>query len=276
MSDEKHLEQLLISQSKHGNYQMLPTVLINKIPELGKYSQSRRFDDRRYQWFSEKLNFTNKSVLDIGANIGYFSFRLAIEKNAKVTAYEPYLKHFDAIKSIKTILELYDDQITPINKGVELNDIENLPEQDIVLFFNVIQHAGEDFDCKYVHNKTEWEKYAIEYLHRLTYKAKYIVFQQGYTWLGHAGKLCQDENIIDFTATILRKANWNIKCCGIIKDVSNPTYSDFEVALQNNIHPITNKWQRIKLNILRKIRISNNDYRFMQRPIFICTSRSSG
>ncbi len=72
--------------------------------------------------------------MDIGANIGYFSFRLASEKNALITIYEPHDQHIKAIESIKSILGIPGKKINCVNRGVGLDDINNLPEQDIVLF----------------------------------------------------------------------------------------------------------------------------------------------
>jgi 2-polyprenyl-3-methyl-5-hydroxy-6-metoxy-1,4-benzoquinol methylase len=74
------LISLLSSKSKHGNYQMLPPQLLNKLPELKQYSHTRRLDDKRYEWIVNNIDLSKKSIIDIGANVGYFSIRFASEK----------------------------------------------------------------------------------------------------------------------------------------------------------------------------------------------------
>jgi hypothetical protein len=262
--------KLLSSQAKHGCYQMLPPSLLSVMPELEKYNFSRRLDSKRYEWFAERLDFTGKKVLDIGANIGYFSFRLALGESAIITVYEPYKIHAEAIQEIQKIVKVKNDEFTCVNKGVGLNDIEYLPEQDIILFFNVLQHAGEDFDKDLIEKIDQWKDYAIQYLNKLTFKARYLIFQLGYTWLGDSGYLCKDEEIIDFTVSILNKTGWTIRNCGVISNVINPVYKDLIINNKHNKHPIINRKDMLVSKSLNKIKLLKLDYRFMQRPLFIC------
>ena len=132
----KELIQLFESEAKHGLYQMLPPELIKKYPKLQKNSYSRRLDDKRYEWFAEKINFSNKKIIDIGANIGYFSFRLYKEKNAKITTYEPNKKHNEAISKVKKELNI-NENFSNIAKGIDKavtnkHSIKNSP-----LFFSI-------------------------------------------------------------------------------------------------------------------------------------------
>jgi len=264
------IKAYLLSQTKHGLYQNLPPSLLKQMPELEKFSFSRRLDDKRFNWFSDKLDFDGKKVMDIGANIGYFSFRLNTEKNAALTIYEPHTEHIRAIESIKSILQITDNNIRCINQGVALDDIKNLPEQDIVLLFNVLQHAGEDFDKKYVPDISHWHKYTIKYLKALSEKANQMVFQMGYAWLGHEDNFCEDKDIISFTIDLLKESGWNIKNCGVIGNVINPTYVDFPLDDANANHPIINPVDRFTSKALNKLKILKKDYLFMQRPVFIC------
>lgn len=266
------IKAYLLSQSKHGLYQMLPPTLIKKMPELEKFSFSRRLDDKRYEWFSEKLDFDGKRVMDIGGNIGYFSFRLASEKNAHLTIYEPQEQHIKAIESIKPIIDMPDEKVKCVNQGVGLDDIKTLPEQDIILLFNVLQHAGEDYDKKYVPDISHWRDYTISYLQALRSKTKNMVFQMGYTWLGHEDSFCHEEDFITFTVKLLEDAGWKINNCGVIGNVLNPHYVDLEFNEPDAKHPIINQFDMFTAKGLNKLKIVRRDYSFMQRPVFICNS----
>lgn len=265
------LKELLITKSKHGNYEMLPPALLKFDPSLSSYSNSVRLDQQRYDWFSNKINFEGRNLLDIGANIGYFSLRLATEHNATVTAYEPFKPHSQCIELSKKILNLTDDQFKVVNEGVSFDRISTLKKVDIILFLNVLQHAGEDYDREYVHDLTEWREYAVQYLNKLKEVGEYLVFQTGYTWLGHEDKLCKDKEILDYTIKILSDSGWSIISCGIIADASNPTYIDHKInESQINPLPLTSKWDSMNLSLKKRILGYKYDYRFMQRPIFIC------
>ncbi len=266
----EEIKAYLLSQTKHGLYQMLPPSLIAKVPELEKFSFTGRFDDKRFDWFSNKLDFDGKKVMDIGANIGYFSFRLSSEKNALLTIYEPHQPHIKAIESIKSVLKIPDKKINCVNQGVGLDDIKNLPEQDIVLLFNVLQHAGEDYDKKYVKEISQWRDYTVKYLRALRGKAENMVFQMGYSWLGHEDNFCNDKDIIPFTVSLLQDAGWKIKHCGVIGNVFNTYYIDCAFAGPKAKHPIINQFDWFISRTMNKLKILKKDYLFMQRPVFIC------
>ncbi len=267
--NKEQLINLLTTNAKHGNYQQIPPILLDKIPELKKLQKnSIRLDEQRYEWFSEKLDFKNKNVLDIGANTGYFSIRLSTEKDAQVIAYEPFEKHYKAIVEIKNFLSLPDNKLKVEKKGIAINDIEKLPNVDIILFFNVIQHAGEDFDSDKVKNINQWYNYAVEYLQKLAQKANYIVFQMGYSWLGHNGVFCPENQIIEFTLKLFKDAKLQIKHFAVIKNPLLPKYID--ITPENHLkHPILKFPKKYTLEIFKKLKLTHNNYRFMQRPILI-------
>ncbi|MBT8507874.1 hypothetical protein AZH53_05535 [Methanomicrobiaceae archaeon CYW5] len=273
MQELEDIRKLLDARSKHGHYQMLPPALINIEPTLSRFSHSRRLDNERYEWFSKKINFKNKRILDIGANIGYFSFRLATEMQGNLTTYEPFIDHSIAIDTCKRILGLDDNSFNNVNQGVSLKDIKNLKRYDIVLFFNVLQHAGEDFDSNFVRSVDDWRDYAVQYLTELRNITEYLIFQTGYTWLGHEGKFCDDDDILDFTIDLLRDAGWNIEYCGVVTNHQSPNYVDYEISNDSkNVHPLISFWTKYGIIFKNKFFNANLDYRFMERPLFICKS----
>lgn len=270
MSIIEEFTSYIKSQGKHGFYQLLPPALINKYNELQELPyKSIRLDDKRYEFFTKHLNTSKARVTDIGANIGYFSFRLATEKKCSVVMYEPFEDHYKAINSIGSMLEAQDN-IKAVNDGVTLSNIDSLEKTDILLLFNVLQHAGEDFDKDIVKSKNDWYQYAVEYLTKLRSKSKYLVFQNGYSWLGHDVELCARENILPFSKQLLEDAGWTVKHCGMVKNYSTKEYID--IPLNAVSGPTTNKLKYLEYGIKYRLGLALPNYQFIQRPIYICES----
>jgi hypothetical protein len=270
MQSNKQLIQFLKSESKHGNYQYLPPKLVEVYPELEELNvNNMRLDDKRYEYFTQKLSFQNKRVTDIGANIGYFSFRLATEFNSHVTTYEPNSAHYQAINAISSILSLNTSQITNINEGIDFNAIDKLSETDILLFFNVIQHAGEDYDAAMVPTVSDWYKYAVAFLTKLRSKTQYMVFQSGYSWLGHKEDLCAKKEIIKFSVKLLKDAGWDVQHCGVVQNYQTCNYQDVDIT-HTQTHPILTPIKFFEYGVKYRLGFKMPNYRFIQRPIFIC------
>ena len=90
------------SSDRFSNYQGLPEFIFDKIPELRnlKYKRNQiNLDYGRYKWLKENLNYKLSSVLDIGANLCYFSFSLVNDLSVKVDSYEPYKIYYDVKKT---------------------------------------------------------------------------------------------------------------------------------------------------------------------------------
>ncbi len=266
------LIQNLQNLSKHGMYQMLPPALIKKHPELGRYSYTRRLDNKRYNWFSEKIDFNGKQVFDIGANIGYFSFRLAEEKEACIKVYEPCAAHAKAMENIRKIVGLSEERFQINNSSVAMDSVDYLPNADIILFFNIIQHAGEDYAEDMIKNLPQWRNYACNFLEKLSLKSKYLVFQMGYTWLGHKEKFVSDKAILPYTVDLLEKSNWEVKHIGIQTSLFKDDYVD--VVKINNLPFLHTKSMKFIDKVLKKIGVIENDLRFKQRPIFVCQTKN--
>ena len=260
------------SEGKHGLYQLLPPALIQKYPELQNLPyNSMRLDDKRYNFLVKSINIKDLKVTDIGSNIGYFSFRLATEKSCKVLMYEPYNDHFKAIGEIRNLLDLDEKTVEIRNEGVDLDAIDGLKPTDVILLFNVLQHAGEDFDKIRVQKVEDWYAFAVEYLTKLRAKTKYLVFQNGYSWLGHSKELCNKEEIIAFTIKLLKEAGWQIEKCGIVTNFKTHDYREFDIE-KTTKNPIFNPFKYFEYGVKYRLGFNVPNHRFIQRPIFICKS----
>jgi hypothetical protein len=270
---QTQLLALLQEGSKHGSYQMLPPCVASLEEGLPRSSGTSRWDDRRYEWFERAMDLplADRTVLDIGANIGYFSLRLAGEHSASVLSYEPHAPHARAIAFLRGFCGLDPDRVRIEPRGVGLRDIPSLPKASLIVLLNVLQHAGQDFDADLVPSIAHWRRYAVEYLHALRGRAPRLFFQLGYTWLGSRGKLCKDADIIDFTLSLVTEAGWRVGRCGLIRRLRDrPVYEDCPVSagsanralLRGRAAPIRSVWRRFWPQ-------RANRYRFAQRPLWL-------
>lgn len=276
-SPEENLARLLRAEGKHALYQMLPPSFPGGAA-VPAPTGTPRLDDRRWEFLREHLPepVAGRTVVDVGANIGYFAFRLAGDLGANVVAYEPHAPHAQAMRLIRQACGLDEGRFEVRNSGVGLRDIESLPSSSLLLLLNVLQHAGQDYDADLVPNVGAWRGYAVEYLRRLRSRTSRLFFQLGYTWLGHADPLCRDEAIIDFTLGIVGEAGWRVEACGAIRELgADPRYEEYLLAIggANRIYlPARRHRWRSKLSMLispERERRRRNLYRFAQRPLWI-------
>jgi hypothetical protein len=89
-----------------------------------------------------------------------------------------------------------------------------MEQHDILLNYNVLHHAGVDFDTDMIASVEEYEAYATEYLKRMAGKTKKMVFQIGSNWGGNKQKpiipLSDDAEKIAFNARLFKNAGWKI------------------------------------------------------------------
>ena len=275
------LFNLLTHQSKHGCYQTLPPKLLNQYPELNCVSYDRRLDKFRYKWITNHLNFHKKKVVEIGANIGYFSTRIADEFDAMVHAYEANSYHKKAIKLISSLMNIPNNRLIIHNKTVSFYNDESLEGGDVLILLNVLHHAGEDFMSKEVITLNAWGKNVKGILQSLSGKFNFLVFQMGYTWKGWADEIVPPYKIVDFTLSLLEQSGWRIKHIGIQKFIFNFNYFDISFTKRNQQLPVwlySNQYKYISkvASILRRLHLNKlGDLRFRQRPMIICEKGSA-
>jgi SAM-dependent methyltransferase len=181
MSSLDRLNALYRQQSKHSQYQVLPPKLRQLLATEGLETHSRH-EDERFLFINSVLDFAGRTVVDIGANTGYFTFR-AIEAGARqVLSYEGNPAHADFIRLSAEVLKIGDHlQI----RGSYLNlPTETLGEScDIVLALNVLHHIGDDFGDTSL-DATSARALVSEGIRQLLRRCGYLVLQLGYSWKG--------------------------------------------------------------------------------------------
>jgi hypothetical protein len=112
-----------------------------KIKKSGIRTCSDRYEGLKFLFNKYNRPF---SILDIGANFGYFSIRAAEEYNAISTMIQP------APQSTKILLDLCEENshlnLITLNKrinGQELKELSKCERFDVVLALNVVHHIKE-------------------------------------------------------------------------------------------------------------------------------------
>ncbi len=274
----KKIIDLINADGKHASYQELPAILRNSYGDLLKEMNwiPSRLDIPRLKWVIDSLNAKKiNKIVDIGANTGFFSFELMKAFGATCTAYEPHAPHAKAMGVIKEICNTSDSDLKIENSGVSLNDIENLDGGDLLIFLNVLHHAGDDFDRDKVGALSEWSKYSVNYLNGLSCKFDYMFFQLGNAWKGSSSKIFKDKIFFAETKKMLEESGWIIESVGLIENfLGEPRY---EIRQLNSSRGSEDFFREI--HGFRKFfrycgnRISFNvDYKFMNRPLYLCRS----
>lgn len=276
--DIDHLKSILLYHGRHGLYQKLPPTLPQNIRDQFPKRWDTRLDEERYDWITSSLDCKNKSILEIGANIGYFSSKFADSCDSSVYAYEPDSQLFEILNTIIRLSNL-EEKVSAQNTSITLDTIDSLPKVDIILNLNVIQHAGYDFETTSVSSLEDWRDYSVRFLRKLKSRSDIMVFQMGYQLWGFDQSICNESDIINYTVSLLKDSGWNPEVCGILNKIPlrNEKTNYETITLTKNSSPRIQRktlqmrylFEVMSSKITKKPYVS---YTFAQRPIFICRS----
>jgi len=121
--EKKHLRyyllNLLATHSKHSAYQEIYPPLLHY---LNAPLQSSKYEAVRWDYMKNRTNWANTSVIDIGANTGYFSMA-AIESHAnEVVAVEGNDAHAKFIRAATELME-WESRLYVENRYFEFEDV---------------------------------------------------------------------------------------------------------------------------------------------------------
>ena len=211
---KEELSGLYYDQSKHSVYQTLPRFVEEAFSFNFAIDQQWRGDQVRMDYLEQLLEWTGKSVIDIGANTGYFALNLAHDHDCRVTCIEANPSHCLLIERIAEHFQMQGVHV--VNQAVGVGQAASLPKADVALLFNVLHHAGHDFDQEHVRNPAEVEEYCVQYLGALRQHVNNLVFQMGYNWGGDKSRpivaVADTRGFFAYQSRILARAGWRIDC----------------------------------------------------------------
>ncbi|MBK6409428.1 MAG: class I SAM-dependent methyltransferase [Flavobacteriales bacterium] len=210
----------------------MPQFLEGSIDPTSLGKRFDRYDEQRLDYFTRKLDFRGKKILDIGANTGYFTFE-SIERGAQeVVSYEGSANHAEFLrlsaetfrKNVKVRKEMLDFN-TPIPDA----------PFDIVLLLNVLHHVGDDFG-EPLPNVAAAQRKIIENLNWFAEKTEYLIFQIGFSWMTDYSKpLFANGTKAEMIAMITDgiKGFWDVVEIGIAEEIGGQTR--YQVVNESNI-----------------------------------------
>ncbi len=252
-------------------YQSIPSFVQEKLGYTEVINEEWRGDTARYNYileFFEKSDFS--SVLDIGANTGFFSHSLAYEfPSLKVTALEPNINHANFITEINDIFKLGNMDI--INKSLGIDDVIKFDSKfDSSLLLNVLHHAGVEFDIGKINTEIEFWDYFRNFLNSYSISPT-IIIQVGYNWGGNKLKpIIKPDCLYDMFLQLLTNIN---QSCWKATNVAyyNSEFKKYIDVPNALITPQQN--QELKEEVacwFKSMKIEANS-EFYKRPILIIT-----
>ncbi len=231
--NKETLKGLYETNTKHSNYQILPQALKGILEEKELKIKSR-FERERMKYFSSKVDFKDKKVLDIGANTGYFSFEVIDAGAKEVVVFEGDKKHAQFINiATKTV-----DYPIFVNSEYYNFEVNKNTFFDIVLLLNIVHHFGDDYGDQKI-EKTKAKEKMIDCINSLSFNCKTMVFQMGFNWKGNRYDCLFKEGtkkeMIEFVRTGV-KDFWDIEAIGVAQRKDNNTfYEDLnEINIQRD------------------------------------------
>lgn len=169
--------------SKHSNYQILVEDLYKYISKEELKIKSRS-EKSRLEYMLKHINVKNKSIIDIGANTGYFSLELIKQGAQNVTCYEGNTEHTLFIQDSANLLNMYN-KVKVHNEYFDFEKInKNSNKYDLMLLLNVLHHIGDDYGDKSL-NIENARELIIKQLNNCAKITKFLIFQLGFNWKGN-------------------------------------------------------------------------------------------
>jgi hypothetical protein len=274
----RELNGLIPKEKKdHYNYQDLESlvqVLSGKPHLVGYKHEQIPLDEERYQWLKGRIAGVAgaRSVLEIGGNLGYICLRLVQELGLQATCLEPiedYVRISNWLARGFGLEHLYQSR----RAFVLWENIEHLPQVDVLINLNVIHHAGRVFDCDVVARLGSWGAYAQSYLEKLAYKGRYLFFQTGNTW--PSARLFGNTEAPEFLAGILGRSGWrviDIGICAKLPELGLSSYSLSELGSIPRIWCQRNATTDLVDYFHESRLLASFPTGLAQRPLFFCES----
>jgi len=175
------LLELYQRRSKHSSYQQLHPWLARAFGDTAALPPGKR-EVQRQRYFERVLPYCGASVLDIGANTGFFSFA-AMEQGARnVVCYEGNAEHAQFIAAGAALLGL-QDRMAVRNRYYAFDQGEAGERYDIGLCLNVLHHLGDDFGDPALGIEQARTR-MLACLRQLAGSVQQLVLQIGFNWKG--------------------------------------------------------------------------------------------
>lgn len=180
IDDLKSKLQNEADSGKHALYQALPAVLQNVLGNV-EYTPGSRFENQRLKFMTSVVDFSDRKAIDIGCNLGFFSFSAISAGASHVTSIEGNTEHATFVGKAIELLAL--------NSRMHIKncyfDFKTFPEKyDIGFLLNVLHHVGDDYGDKNI-NMESVKDNILQELNGMAPHCQRLFFQLGFNWRGN-------------------------------------------------------------------------------------------
>ncbi len=270
------LHKLYADSSKHSTYQNIPQFIRDALGYTETINETWRGDSARWEYIQNQLNFESQKILDVGANTGFFTLSLAHRyPDSIITAMEGNVNHAEFINLI--IKYFLMKNVRVLSQYLDFSALGLLGEYDTILLFNIMHHAGVDFDLDLIPSQKDLFGYLVLFMKKLGEHSRKIVYQMGYNWGGDKRQpvvvLHDDAGKCLYTCHFLRQAGWKIDSIAI----TYASHGAIPVLYKNVPQDIIFAANVLDEKILREGLCKIYDpmmtsfSEFYRRPIFICS-----
>lgn len=263
----KDLKRLYLDGTKHSCYQNVPRFMSQHMDLSEKLQPLWRDDVPRLDLVQEYFDFRNKvSVVDVGANTGYFSLSLAFDyPNLEVTSIEGHEGHAEFIAEAAGLADL--ENITVVNQYVDQETDPELLNAEVVLHFNVLHHLGVD-DQGRIDSLEQYFKAAVKSLSRAHQEGSWLVLQMGFNWGGDKQRpiVALDDDIgkLRYLERLVEAARFEIR------DLALPVLAEGGDRYRYVVYPFENiRPDKEYLALLNHHSVGELS-EFFRRPIIFC------
>jgi len=142
--NSKQLVALYTQISKHSHYQILAKPL-RKLIKTDELEICSRYEEERLNYLLTRIPYKNSSIVDIGANTGYFTLELMAKGTSSALVIEGNSAHAAFVKAAVDYLQ-WQETVKVSSKYIKFNESSTMTNCDITLLLNVLHHIGDDYD----------------------------------------------------------------------------------------------------------------------------------
>lgn len=274
---QRKLHELYTDKSKHSVYQNIPAFVRDALGYVEKINERWRGDSTRWEYMRDNFEIGNEAILDVGANTGFFTLSFAHDyPRTTCTALEGNANHAEFIRLVAAYFAMQNVRV--LTQYLDFASLGSLGEYGTILHYNVMHHAGVDFDRALVPDKDSLFDYLIRYMSGVRVHCGRVVFQMGSNWGGNKKEpiidLQDDAGKIIYNSRFFRRAGWVIKAIA----TSYSRNGDIPVVQRNlpdDVLVAANECDEASLRsrLAELLDPAMNTFsEFYRRPIFVCTS----
>lgn len=219
---KEQLLALYMHSGKHANYQPLPAFVVEQLGVDVPVNPRWRADHGRLDYLDAHFDFSGQRLLDVGANTGLFTATLAHQyPTSHCVAWELEEKSANFIRALANEFNLANVEV--IQQALDYPMAQAMPERfDTLLLFNVLHHAGVDFDTALVPDRQALRGYIQAFLKALRPATKCILYQMGFNWGGDTAQPVAGRNALTeklaYVEAALVDTGWRVEHVGLVLD----------------------------------------------------------